>query len=246
MDSFTASRLMTSFSVNGLFIPANSLSTAVVSYTDPALFACEDFGAGNFFISGSHFRFCIRDRYFAVCTAHQMVNSQASPEQFCIVDGSTRKMLSSHSMLFSQEDELDVRVFEFTDIVKTDSLPRVRWWRCMSEETAYPVQGASKVLSVGYPGERNFVRYTDPPHLPRTPVAVWGEMCEPRLSGRLAFSAKGMIDRDPAGRSGSPVFGIRVEDGKPICRWVGVIANANHRLYHFIQSHTITSMIRQT
>ncbi|MEM1237282.1 MAG: hypothetical protein AAGI10_09950 [Pseudomonadota bacterium] len=233
------SRVATSFSVNGLWVPANSLTESLVAYIDPALFLTEYEDLESFFISASSFRFTINDRYFAACSSHQLSILEARYDQFAIFTNANGKgetkqrLITSHRAVFDTVGDLDLVVFEFTEPVKAKAMQDVRWWHAKPEELASPVLSALRVFSVGYPGSANRIDY-DKNEFKRSPSCVHGEMCEPHMEGCHSFRVTSTSLTDLAGMSGSPVFGIRREDNEPVVFFAGILTNASSSVCNFV------------
>ncbi len=242
LQTILGSKVNTAFRVNGLWVPASSLSSTMPSYCDPAVFYYDGYTPQNFFISGTAFRLSFQGKKVAVCTAHQMELLEADPNQFAVFTESGKKMVTSSQMIVACDQSIDLRLFDFSEPSKKGMLDDVVWWKAKREELHDPVPAAVKVFCVGYPGDRNLIDY-EQNFFKRQPTAVWGEMCTPGMSDRLAFKVSGSIVDDPDGMSGSPVFGITVDELQPKCFWAGIVANASSSVFNFVPASQVGAMI---
>jgi len=247
LGTIIGSKLATSFRIGDLYVTANSVSTAVTNFTDPAIFH-SDFGTlENFFLSGSSFRFKYQERYFAVITGHQMSIREAEADQFAITSQDSKTMTTSQSMVFAYNDDLDARLFEFTAPFLAGALGSKLWWPAKEEELFSPTPAAKKVFCVGYPGEANFIEYSELEEelseFRARPYCVWGEMIEPAMKNRLSFAPTDTSVRSPSGMSGAPVFGIDIVNTEPKCFWAGILANGSMNTFNFIPARQIGQML---
>jgi len=242
ISTIIGSRLATSFKIGDFYVTANGLAESLVAYCDPALFHYQDWPPQNFFLSGSSFRFSYRGRFYAIITAHHMDVHNVDASQFAILNQNSQHMTSSSGMVFADDEDFDLRLFDFTDPFNKGSIGTKNFWRATHDELFQPTPSALRVFCVGYPGEANFINFETNEFSAR-PFCVWGEMIEPKMRNRLSFIPTKTSLGNVAGLSGSPVFGIRLVETEPVCFWAGIVTNASLNAFNFIPSARIGKMI---
>lgn len=240
-ETIIASRTKTAFTIGELIVPANSLSAALVAYVDPAIFHYHSEQPENFFLSGTCFKFRFSERYFAVLSLHQLSNLEVDGDQFALMTRDKKRMVTAEKMTFSDGADFDLLLFEFSEPVKSGSLDQ-NWWAAQQRELFEPTPAALRTCCIGYPGERNFIDYDRSAYASK-PMAIWGNMHEPAMNDRLSFRPLPIDLESPAGMSGSPVFGIRINQDKPECFWAGILTNASAEIFNFIPAARIGEML---
>ncbi|WP_299738506.1 hypothetical protein [uncultured Roseobacter sp.] len=238
LSTIIGSRISTAVEVNKLLVPASSIVEHLRGYCEPALFHTDGFGEFHLSKSGSAFRAKYKGRYFLFCTAHQMKKQRFDHDQLCLLTGDETKIISSHRAIFSEgtadeKDDFDCNLYEFTEVVENGKLSKSCWYDLCGEMANRPVQKPALVCTIGFPGYRNEIDYTNF-HYGVSPNAVWGKEEEPSVKGRLAFKPNPRIDFSPDGMSGGPVFGIELRDDKPKAFFAGLLTEATKEKFHFI------------
>jgi len=184
------SKLHTAVEVTGLLIPANSLGEHLRRFAEPALFHTNGFEPFDVSKAGSLTRVRVGDRYFAITTDHQLRINRYDFNQLCIHNSSTSRFATSHSAIFQnnreQGTDLDAVVFEFTDTVRSRSLPSHSWYRLDQELSIERLPEPQIIFAIGYPGHINTIDF-DVSSYEAAPYGVGGEQSTPYLPNRLAF-----------------------------------------------------------
>ena len=250
LQTILGSKIGTSVDVNGFFVPANSLANHLRRFSEPALFNTEEAGAYSLTKSGSLARIKFRKQYFALTSRHQVIGPHYKFDQLCMVAHDERTLFTSHSVVFpegdeDQQDDFDVLLFEFTELVTSGRLPASGWYDVSDDFHRKGPRQPGRVCCIGYPGYRNTINY-DEMGYPRAPDAVWGVEVDPVLSGRLSFEPQPKIAFDPAGMSGAPVFGLSIDNDTPKTFFAGILTNASSVKFNFISFSRIKTMLPQT
>ncbi len=244
--SIIESKLRTSVKINDFYVTANSITEALVSYTDPALFHTEGMGEFHLSKSGSLFRIVCENRYFALVCAHQVQGKSSGydHDQICLHNRNGR-VTTSHAAYFAEENSdfhYDAILYEFTDIVVRGNLPNNIWFRVNRSELKKDCPKPELVFAIGYPGYRNAVDY-EKSQYQMAPNAVSGVESLPSVADRLAFRPKPKITFDPSGMSGSPAFGLWIPNEQPEIYFAGLLTEASRELFHFLPRNRLLQLI---
>ncbi|MEQ9243643.1 hypothetical protein [Roseovarius indicus] len=247
LRTIIGSRVLTSLRINGVYVPANSLTSVLQSYTAPALFHSDGFGKYHLSKSGSLFKVKTQGRYFCLVSAHQVLAPSAGydHEQLCLHNPTSGKVVTSHRVIFPNDDPgfgYDVLLYEFTECVEAKKLYATDWFKIGRKQFSEAVPKPSKAVSIGYPSFRNTFDYEESKYA-IGPNAVWGEEVEPKVNGRLAFAPMPEISFDPSGMSGAPVFGIYLNELEPALFFAGLLTNASPKVFNFISRTRLAHVI---
>ena len=251
-QTFFETKLATSFKIGELFVTANSLPHFLSTYTQPALFYAhaleKELEHYRLSMGGTAFKVKFRGRYFCLVSAHQIrsPNSLYDYDELCIHSGATKKLFTSHRAIFSENDEglsFDAILYEFTDLVKDKQLTSYGWYPLSEKETNSINPKPLKCFSVDFPGHHNFIDYSKL-HYSFQPYCAWGEEVESQIEGRLAFSTKPKLSFDPKGMSGSPVFGVEIDQLNPSVFFAGLLTNASREIFHFLPRKRLGLLFR--
>jgi len=135
-------------------------------------------------------------------------------------------------------------LFEFTDVVNSGKLKKSDWYELRHDISSGIIPSAAMVCAIGYPGFRNSIDY-EAKNYAKSPNVVWGKETRPRMQGRLSLVPDPEISFDPAGMSGGPVFGFRLESHSPEVFLAGIIANASNAVFNFMPLTRIRRAIEQ-
>ncbi|NVO55756.1 hypothetical protein HW561_08135 [Rhodobacteraceae bacterium B1Z28] len=238
LKTILGSRIATSADINGLFVPANSLSEHLKSYSEPAVFAADDCGRYNMGLGGSTAKVKIGERYFALLSMHQIKKGLFDFEQISLFNYETNKMATAQKAIFpiqSNEiaDSIDCVLCEFTEPVLSGNLSRNGWYDVETDLTFDATRSAILVFAIGYPSNRNEIDYYSF-QFSISPNAVIGTETVPCVSDRLSFKPINSLEYDPKGMSGSPVFGVHLSDAYLKVFMAGIVTEASKDQFHFL------------
>lgn len=247
LETLIGIKVNTAIRVGRLFVPANSLSNALFRYVEPALFFSDLDYPYEFTKSGSLTRVKYNDRYFALVCAHQVTAVGYNYDQLFLRDPRSNTLLSSHEA-FSQTDlqdareDLDLLVFEFTQIVDAGDLPSNFWYDLDLERKWERLPLPNRVLCIGYPSEVNAIDYELPRYAAKA-VTVWGRPAKSALSRRVAFTPESSPIYDPAGMSGGAVFAITIEENEPLVFFAGLLTEATKSVFNFVSATRVRRVL---
>lgn len=249
LETLIGIKASTAFEIGGLFIPANSIAGFLHRYIDPALFFCDLGHPIEFTKSGSLTRVKFRGRYFALVSSHQVSPEGYDFDQLIIRDPRGRNLLSSHYACFQTEmkdprEDLDLLVFEFTEIVRAGDLPEYIWYDLCREAGWEKIPLPMRALCIGYPSEVNNIEY-DAERYAAKAVSVWGTPTKSVLSRRAAFSPDGVPIYEPNGMSGGGVFGIFIDHEVPVIFLAGMLTEATKATFNFVTSTRIIRVLER-
>jgi hypothetical protein len=245
-------KLATSVKIGDLFVTANSIAPALSNYTQPALFyahaQADHLGPYGLSIGGTAFKIRYRNRYFCLVSAHQLKSPNAlyEHEELCIHSGANNRLLTSHKAIFAADDDelsFDAILYEFTDVVIDERLPSSGWYPINEKEITAGNPKPIRAFAVGFPGIYNSIDYSAQSYS-FTPYCVWGDETAPMVPERLAFSPNPQVDFDPSGMSGSPVFGLDIDDLIPRVFFAGLLTNASKQIFHFMPRKRLGALFR--
>ncbi len=238
LETILGSRIATSAEVNGLFVPANSLTQYLKSYSEPAVFAAEGCGIYNMGLGGSMAKVKVGQRYFTLLSRHQFEKGSFDFEQISLFNYETNVMATAEKAVFPIQaetniDGLDCVLCEFTEPVRQGSISRKGWYDIGCDLSFKATRSAICVFAIGYPGYRNEIDY-DTLNYAIGPNAVIGTETLPSMTDRLSFKPINSLEYDPKGMSGSPVFGIHLSSATLRVFMAGIVTEASKDQFHFI------------
>ena len=238
LDTILGSKLNTSIDMNGLFVPANSLSDYLQRFTDPALYHAHDLDEFQLSKSGSLFRIKYRERYFAITSHHQSKRGGYQYDELVLIGKERNWYYTGHKAIFPVEEqeseyEFDCLIYEFTDLVEAEKLSSSNWFSVNEISATRTTPKPLIVCTIGYPSHRNNIDYSQKSY-PIGPNAVWGTEAKSNIRNRLAFTPKPTIDFEPSGMSGAPVFAVE-RDGELLFGFcAGILTEATRKKFNFI------------
>jgi hypothetical protein len=243
LETIIGSRITTSVSAGGLFIPANSLSHYLQRFSDPGLYHAHSLENYQLSKSGSLVRVSYKGRYFAITSHHQSKRAGYEYDELVMVNRNRDRYFSGHRAIFpiesdDEEYSFDCLIYEFSDLVKSGKLPKDNWYQILEKSANYPTPKPIVICTIGYPGHRNNIDYENSVY-PIGPNAVWGSEVESRIKGRLSFEPISLIDFDPVGMSGSPVFALNMEEGLLELFLAGILTEASRQTFNFLPLNRI-------
>ena len=246
LSTIIGSAALTAIDVNGLFVRANSIGRHLEPYCDPALFCSREINDYNPTKSGSSVRAKIFDRYFCICTHHQLSKHRYEFDQFCLSNSEAKKLTTSECAFFfhdNVEQDYDFLMFEFTAPVRKGLLPRHHWYDITKDLERSLTPKPCLVLSIGFPGHLNSIDYDQMSYSSQA-YAVYGSEANSSIKGRLAFKPDPEVSFDPAGMSGGPVFGISINGTTLKLFLAGIVSNATRSKFNFVPlSHLSRAII---
>lgn len=245
LRTILGSRIATSAEVNGLIVPANSLTQHLTSYSEPAVFAAEGCGIYNMGLGGSMAKVKIGQRYFTILSQHQFEKGSFDFEQICLFNYETNKMATAEKAIFpihakNDTGSIDCVLCEFTEPVLQGNISQNGWYEVGYDLSFEATRSAICVFAVGYPGYRNEIDY-DNLNYAIGPNAVIGKETLPFLSDRLSFKPINSLGYDPKGMSGSPVFGIHLSNSYLKVFLAGIVTEASKDQFHFLPLNRLQS-----
>ena len=245
LESIVGRKINTSVNINGIFVPANSIATAMTTYASPAFFVNPEVPEFEISQWGSLFKAKLGDRFIALLTAHQ--GAAFEFDQLCIYSELDQRALTSNGCTFSRskelgEESLDLRLYDFTEVVHSGALPSSGWFDL---RIANPIQLSVKpslMFAIGFPHQTNKIDY-EIHHIQEQVFAAYGQPSESALSNRSALKLSTPIDLDPDGFSGSPVFGVILDGFRIELHFLGITTNASRSLFNFVPRTLVDQLL---
>jgi hypothetical protein len=237
-ETIIESKLKSAITVNGLAIPANLFASHINRYSEPAIFASQGYGPYTTSLGGSMTKVRSSGRYFALMTRHQLDKGAFDYDQISVLNREASKMVTTEKVLFQtfadpNEPDFDCVICEFTTPVAEGLLAKSGWYDIKGDLMQPGTPKPSIVCAIGYPGYRNEINF-ETMHYGISPSAIYGEEAETSLTDRLSFKPINDLDYDPAGLSGSPVFGVSVKTLEPSAFLAGIVTEASRKKVHFV------------
>ena len=202
------------------------------------------------FLRGSGCALKFNDRYYVVCTKHQLLD--VSLEKVGLFVGNRRLLVTSSGAKFytnshsgSETDQRDVIAFDFTD--PCAEFPELR---PLFFDFRNPPPDCSNTeiiafVSAGFPfAEQNFDVYENK-HIGSLKRIVVSQPYE-QPSDESLLKAKTVVSMsfNPDGLSGGPLFSIVNKFGDPRAHYAGMMVRANQDYIYFLKSGYILQFLK--
>jgi hypothetical protein len=232
LDPFLKSRWST-VSSKGIIAGIHSFTKTFANSIEPLLFYLGDLPETPLSRFGTAFKLNFGGRFFLICTEHQF--QDADPTSVVIISERDQKAVTSHRTYFAfpaenGDLEMDLRMFEFTELVQSGALSNLGWWN--AEDTVSYGDKYEIMVAAGYPSCDNGIDYQllDVKLAPR---GVFGRGIGPTFGRLHGISLDANLLYDPDGLSGSPVFALVESSGGFTAKFAGIVSNAGRSQINF-------------
>jgi hypothetical protein len=248
LETLVGRSLWTSVKVHGLFVRANELQSRLHKFAH-ILAEFTNVEGYEVRLIGSATGLDYYGNKLLVCTAHQLndVSGQdvgiviAEQDQYVSSAGYTRFRASDSPR---ESDAEDLCAFDFTP--QTNDNPRIaqRFFRLGSRDFLNDEDNVIAYLAYGCPFADQKYNLVDEKHLG---IMIRSMTCEPQ--GNHSDPALGLcrllslMDFDPNGLSGGPVFATVLEGPEIVLRFAGIINRSSNGLVHFIKANVMRNLL---
>lgn len=236
----------TSVSFNGLLLPASTLSRALARYVDN-LFIWNDHEVYKVSLVGSAVPIRFADRYFLICTNHQLRGNEKEDVSLLGRDG---QLLVTSSGVRHFDDESnphyrDLAAFDFTEACEAHPAFRERFFYL--HEVPPTARNTDIVFAVvaGFPSKDQKHEIEEKNHIGKVKRIV---LCQPDPStydpALLCLRADEPLDFDPDGMSGGSAFVVQVVAGEFRAYFAGLVVTGGKDRFHIIKVGDIWRFLR--
>ncbi len=235
----------TSASFNGLLIPAGSLASVLSRYVDN-LFVWNDHQTYKLSLVGSAVPVKFSDRYFLLCTNHQLRGSR--PEHVSLLGRDGQNLVTSAGMRhFNDESNplyLDLAAFEFTEPCEAHPDLKERFLDLRDVPPAARNVDIIFAVVAGFPSQDQKYELEEKNYIGKFKRTV---VCLPDPSSYdpalLCLRTDKPLDFDPDGMSGGSAFVVLEVDGEFRAYFAGLVVTAGRDRFHIIKVGHIRSFL---
>lgn len=235
----------TSVSFNGLLIPAGSLASALSRYVDN-LFVWNDHQTYKVSLVGSAVPVKFSERYFLLCTNHQLRGNR--PENVSLLGRDGQNLVTSAGMrCFSDESSplyLDLAAFEFTAPCEGHPDLKERFLDLRSVPPDARNTEITFAIVAGFPSQDQRYELEDKNHIGKFKRIL---VCKPDPSSYdpalLCLRTDKPLDFDPDGMSGGSAFVVLTMGGEFRAYFAGIVVTAGRDRFHIIKVGHIHSFL---
>lgn len=227
----------TSVVFNSLLIPASTLPMALARYVEN-LFVWNDHETYKVSLVGSAVPIKFAQRYFLLCTNHQLRGCQ--PENVSLL-GRDGKMLITSSGVRHFNDEsspryLDLAAFDFTEPCEAHEDLKERFFTLREVPPDAPATDIVFAVIAGFPSSDQQYELEEKNHIGKVKRIV---VCHPDPSlydpALLCLRADEPLDFDPDGMSGGSAFVVQIVAGKFRAYFAGLVVTGGKDRFHIIK-----------
>jgi hypothetical protein len=236
----------TSVRFNGLMIPASTLTAALSRYVDN-LFVYNDHDTYKVSLVGSAVPIKYSERYFLLCTNHQLQGRQLENVSLLSRDGQNI-ITSSGVRQFSDENNpyyLDLAAFEFTEPCEAHPDLKERFFDLREVPPDAPNTDIVFAVVAGFPSRDQNYELEEKNHIGKFKRIVVCQFdpssYDPAL---LCLRTNEPLGFDPDGMSGGSAFVVQVVDGEFRAYFAGVVVTGGQDRFHIIKVGLIERFLR--
>ncbi|MET4296196.1 hypothetical protein ABIB06_004442 [Bradyrhizobium sp. LB8.2] len=227
----------TSVVFNGVLIPASILTAALARYVDN-LSVWNDHETYKVSLVGSAVPIKFAERYFLLCTNHQLRGCQ--PENVSLL-GRDGKMLITSSGVRHFNDErnpyyLDLAAFDFTEPCEAHQYLKERFFTLREVPPDAPATDIMFAVVAGFPSRDQRYELEEKNHIGKVKRIVVCQLdpssYDPAL---LCLRTDEPLDFDPDGMSGGSAFVVQVVAGEFRAYFAGLVVTGGKDRFHIIK-----------
>lgn len=235
-DSLMGRKVATAVKVNGLFVPVDYSPKILSAYSEPVIFYNSEHPEFEVSRRGTMVKLRIGERFFALTTSHQTFDFDF--DQLGIITEIPKSITTSGACIYSScpkfgEEQLDCRLFDFTEPVASGKLRSTCWLELTAEWLNSGSADAELLMAIGYPDAFNDLDYAAK-NMTVQPYAALGWPIDPMISNRCTFECVRSLEVDPSGMSGAPVYGYSVSGTGAFVTLEGLVTNASKSLFNYL------------
>lgn len=239
-----ANFISTSVELNGIFHPARNAEKVLAGYTRP-LFVWSDDVTYKFYWRGSSTRILYRERYYIICSRHQVADLQLDDVAMLKDDGS-HLVTSSRVIHFKDNWESDVSDVIAFDVTKSCEMHpgfKSSFFHFLAVPPDAPSDATVCIQLTGYPSERQIYELYDN-HIGLRKHQILCKLdSQPSDDAILKLRSSESLTFDPNGMSGGSAFTIQMVNGRAIAYFAGIILRGGRDNFYILKSGCIKSFL---